>query len=96
MPDKLFKIAFPVLTLPVDRGSKRAIVIMSMSPKLQPDVMLATCIDIDGRPHVNVPFVRSAIERAAREPIIFVETQERGTAPKIGKTGLVGPDGQPV
>jgi len=93
MSDRVFKIAFPVVTLPVDRGAKRAIVIMSVSPSDNRQLLIATCIDIDGTPHVNVPFVRSEVEKAAQDPIIFVESKEKRTAPT---TGLIRPDGRPI
>ena len=91
MPD-LFKIAFPCITLPENRGGRRAAVIFALADKLQPNVCLATCIDDKGVPHMNVPVTRQDLQTA--RPMVLVE-DPNGSAPSLGGgSGLVSASGQ--
>lgn len=91
---ELFKIAFPVITLPENRGGKRAAVIFVVADRLQPSFMLATCIDSAGQPHMNVPTTRSEMAAASAKPMVLVEDPD-GKAPMVGGgSGLVSATGQ--
>lgn len=90
-----FKIAFPKVRMPDNRGGKLAAVIFALRKQGDTSgVILATCIDEDGTPHMNVPFTMGEMMEAPH--MVLVETPgER--APSVGGGGrLVGPDGRAV
>lgn len=99
MPDK-FKVAFPDVRLPENRGGRRAIVVFAVRHKNDFTMCLATCIDDQGTPHVQVPFLLSEI-RQAPHMVLMEAPGER--APTVGggghqasAHGLVKPDGTPL
>lgn len=72
---KQFKIAFPGLTLPEQYGGKRAIVLYSAPHPANPaEAVMASCLDIDGRYHAQVPLMIQAIMQAAQKPVWLHET----------------------
>ena len=73
---KPFKMRFPVLTMPVSHGGKRAIVVISFGDPAKPDVIFATCVDEDGRVWQGVPFVKSTVMEASRKPACLVEVED--------------------
>lgn len=73
--ERKFRIAFPVIQLPVNLGGKRAIVLFSVAPKDNPLVQFSTCCDIDGRIHQNVPLYVGAVRAASLNPVHFMEVE---------------------
>lgn len=95
MANDRFVVRFPCVTLPENLGGRRALVFMSAKPKGADErLVLATCMDILGRMHGNVPFSMDAIKYAAETAAVtLVEMQGSIAAPMAG---LVGMDGRPL
>lgn len=94
MNARRFVARFPGVKMPEHLGGQRAIVILSSKPTGADDnLVLATCMDINGRMHANVPFSMAAIRYAAANgAITFVETTDGGLSAPL--SGLVGLDGK--
>lgn len=74
---KLFKVAFPGLKLPSQYGGKKAIVLYSMAHPSNPqEAVIASCLDIDGTFHPQVPLMIQAILQAAEKPVWLHETPQ--------------------
>lgn len=96
MPDnKRFVVRFPCVVLPENLGGRRALVFMSGKPKGADDnLVLATCMDVMGRLHGNVPFSMDAIKYAAETAAVTLMEVESGLSAPLA--GLVGADGKPL
>jgi hypothetical protein len=93
VPDsaRRFQIQFPVVTMRENLGGKRALVIVATQPP-GADLVLATCMDIDGKLHGNVPFQKNALMYAFQHnKITLVEVDGSGlVAPSAGLVDLMG------
>lgn len=87
-----FKLAFPSIVLPENRGGLRAVVIFSVSDPKTPGVFLSTCIDEKGTPHMHVPLTRSEVQGA--KPMVLIEAPGERAPTVGGGSGLVGVDGR--
>jgi len=75
LQSKQFKIAFPGLTLPEQFGGKRALILYSAPHPQNPGVaIMASCLDIDGHFHPQVPLMIPAVLKAAEHPTWLHET----------------------
>lgn len=78
-----FRMAFPVITLPANRGGKRAIILYSAQQRGDlSGVCYATCVDIDGVCHPQIPIHIDTIRKASQDPVHFMEV-EKTDAPLI-------------
>lgn len=95
MSDRPFQVRFPGVQLREEYGGKRAIVIMSAKPaNADQDLVLSTCMDIDGKLWPNVPMSFNAIKAGAFRPVFLVEQRDDGILVPMG--GLVGVNGKPL
>lgn len=87
-----FVVRFPCITLGEHLGGKRALVFMSAKPQGADDnLVLATCMDIDGRMHGNVPVSLASIRYASMNgAITLVEMPSGVEAPMAGLVGMDG------
>lgn len=97
MANTRFAVRFPCVTLPENLGGRRALVFMSAKPKgADEKLVLATCMDVLGRMHGNVPFSMDAIRYAAETAAVtLIEVVGEGGA-QVPMGGLVGMDGRPL
>lgn len=95
MPNDRFLIRFPCVRLPENLGGRRALVFLSAKPKGADErLVLATCMDVLGRMHGNVPFSMDAIKYASQTAAVTLMEVARDIAAPMG--GLVGMDGKPL
>lgn len=74
---EFFKVAFPGLKLPSQFGGKKAIVLYSTAHPANPaEAVMASCLDIDGTFHPQVPLMIQAIIQAAAKPVWLHETPQ--------------------
>lgn len=95
MPNDRFVTRFPCVVMPDHLGGRRAIILYCQKPPGADDnLVLATCVDIVGRTHGNVPFSAAAIRYAfEKNYVTLVEMHGSIAAPMAG---LVGMDGRPL
>lgn len=96
--DNPFKLRFPSMKLPENYGGRRCVILFAVGTQHAATVQ-ATCIDIAGTPHFNVPLLMAEVREAAQRPICLVEDPSQQAAPMVnrsGGAGLVGPNGQPL
>ena len=92
-----FVVQFPCVTLPDHLGNHRALIFLSAKPQgADENLVLATCMDINGRMHGNVPFSMQAIRYAAepRNRVTLIEGSDAGLSGPL--SGMVGMDGKPL
>jgi hypothetical protein len=91
--ERRFVVRFPCITLGEHLGGQRALVFMSARPKgADENLVLATCMDINGRMHGNVPTSMAAIKYASENGAITLVEMPSGVAAPMA--GLVGLDGK--